>query len=285
MRDPNTGKRVSRINHESEWQWSDVPDLRLVTDKEWQAVADRLARQKKGARGRPAGTARKPRFLSGLIKCGVCGSTMVIGGRDKMGERVVCCRHQGGRACDHGRQYYIDKIEAVITEIVAEGSRNKEDLDAFVAAYTANRRKEGAQAGIRRKQAATALARAQNALNRVLDQYEEGVIEKPAMLDRSARWKAEAASAQAVLIEIPPTPDTNYDKIAARAYADAMKNLPEMLNTGNAEAPKGELRKLIESVTVFPTGPYKPYNIKVRGPIVALSLVAGAGFEPATFRL
>ena len=276
VRDPNTGNRVSRINHESEWQWSDVPGLRLVTDEEWQAVVDRLARQQNGARGRPLGTAKKPRFLSGLIKCGTCGSTMVIGGRDKTGDRVVCCRYQGGRACDHGRQYYVDKIEAFVTEIVAEGSRNKEDMDAFSAAYAESRRKEGAGAEKRRKQAATAFARAQNALNRVLDQYEEGVIDKLAMLDRSARWKAEAASAQAILIEIPPAPDTNYDTVAARAFADAMENLSKTLNTVSAEPAKIELRKLIDSITVFPTEPYKPYDIQVRGPIAALSLVAGA---------
>jgi site-specific DNA recombinase len=264
LRDPDTG--------------SDVPALRLVTDAQWRAVAERLARRKQGTRGRPAGTARQPRFLSGLITCGVCGSSMVIGGRDRMGDRVVCCRHQGGKACGHGRQYYLDKIEAVVTQIVAEFMRDKAHMDSFADAFIASHRSDGVDAAKRRKQAAAALLRAQNALNRVLDQYEEGVIEKPAMLERSARWKAEAASAQASLVEIPPAPDTDDHQAAARAYAyaDAMQNLAKLLNKGDAGAARDELRKLIDSVTLFPTEPYKPYNIEVRGPVVALNLVAGA---------
>ena len=58
-----------------------------------------------------------------------------------------------------------------------------------------------------------------------------------------------------------------------------MRDLGKTLNTVSAEPAKIELRKFIDSITVFPTEPYKPYDIKVRGPIAALSLVAGAGFR------
>ncbi|WP_371813945.1 recombinase family protein [Brucella sp. 6810] len=41
IKDPSTGKRVSRLNAESEWIVKDVPDLRIVGDELWQAVKAR----------------------------------------------------------------------------------------------------------------------------------------------------------------------------------------------------------------------------------------------------
>ena len=48
IKNPISGKRVSRPNPESEWIGAEVPELRIVDDELWQAVRDRqaeLARQ------------------------------------------------------------------------------------------------------------------------------------------------------------------------------------------------------------------------------------------------
>ena len=41
IKDPDTGKRVSRLNPESEWVIQDVPELRIVDDELWQRVKER----------------------------------------------------------------------------------------------------------------------------------------------------------------------------------------------------------------------------------------------------
>ena len=41
LKDPQTGKRVSRLNPQSEWVVTDVPELRIIDDDLWQAVRDR----------------------------------------------------------------------------------------------------------------------------------------------------------------------------------------------------------------------------------------------------
>jgi hypothetical protein len=41
VKDPRTGRRVSRLNPESEWIVTDVPELRIVDDSLWQAVKAR----------------------------------------------------------------------------------------------------------------------------------------------------------------------------------------------------------------------------------------------------
>jgi site-specific DNA recombinase len=76
VKNPDTGKRVSRLNPSSEWITTDVPHLRIVPDELWSAAKERqtLTRRAIAATGK-LGTANRPRYLfSGLTKCGVCGA-------------------------------------------------------------------------------------------------------------------------------------------------------------------------------------------------------------------
>lgn len=41
VKDPSTGKRVSRLNPEAEWIIIEVPELRIVDDALWEAVRAR----------------------------------------------------------------------------------------------------------------------------------------------------------------------------------------------------------------------------------------------------
>ena len=78
IKDPDTGKRVSRLNPQSEWIVQGVPELRIVEDELWSRVKDkhkavRIAR-KPLQDGNTLGARKRPPYLfSGLIKCGACG--------------------------------------------------------------------------------------------------------------------------------------------------------------------------------------------------------------------
>ncbi len=77
IKDPDTGKRVSRLNPREEWVTQEVPELRIVHQDLWDAVK---ARQKAVMVNSATGAEncfwerRRPRYLlSGLARCGVCG--------------------------------------------------------------------------------------------------------------------------------------------------------------------------------------------------------------------
>jgi site-specific DNA recombinase len=79
LKDPDTGKRVARMNPPSQWITKDVPDLRIVDDDLWQAVKARYAgvqRKWKAAEDdRRFNQFRRPKYLfSGLTNCGECGA-------------------------------------------------------------------------------------------------------------------------------------------------------------------------------------------------------------------
>ena len=96
VKDPNTGKRVTRLNDESEWICASLPELRIVPEELWQAAK---ARQK-SLDSTLQGLHRNPRpryLLSGLLECGECG-----GGFSKVNtERYGCSasRNKGATIC------------------------------------------------------------------------------------------------------------------------------------------------------------------------------------------
>ncbi len=109
VRDPRTGRRVQRLRQQSEWKIQDAPHLRIVSEELWQAVQRRLSSVKTAfANGESAGLCTRaysaPYLLSGFLKCGVCGSKMVVlSGRGQSGRARYGCplRHARGICANH----------------------------------------------------------------------------------------------------------------------------------------------------------------------------------------
>lgn len=89
------GRKAQRPRPESEWLRVEVPELRIVTDEQWEAVAHRFAltkrsyseRNPRGA-GRPAGSGVKY-LLASLLRCSTCGSTLEVRTRKSGAKRVA----------------------------------------------------------------------------------------------------------------------------------------------------------------------------------------------------
>jgi site-specific DNA recombinase len=77
IRHPTTGRRVYRERPSDDHVVKELPHLAIVTPELWTRVQTRFS-ARKGAQGRPPGTSRAPRLLAGLLRCGECGSSMVI---------------------------------------------------------------------------------------------------------------------------------------------------------------------------------------------------------------
>ena len=139
VRDPSTGRRVTRPNPQSEWKTSDAPHLRIVDDELWFKVQDRL-----GVHGDSGGRKHrvtKRRLLSGLLKCGVCGSGMTVNGGGDGRSRILCSRHRESASCTHKRSYYLDTVEAIVVGVLRKALAEPNLIHTFVETYVAERRK------------------------------------------------------------------------------------------------------------------------------------------------
>jgi len=104
VKDPETGKRLSRLNPAEDWLRAPVPHLRIVSDELWnqaQAIKSRYSTQS-GQKAR-----RPRRLLSGLLHCGDCGGSYTISRPGKYG----CSTHREKGTCSNGRQIAINKLE------------------------------------------------------------------------------------------------------------------------------------------------------------------------------
>ena len=110
IKDPATGKRVSRINPTEDWITADVPELRIVGDALWQAVKDRqnelavkyasTIEAVRAAQANRLNRTHRPRsLLSGLLECGSCGGSYALRGQDRYG----CSNHVMNGSCGNSR--------------------------------------------------------------------------------------------------------------------------------------------------------------------------------------
>ena len=74
IKDPETGRRVSRLNEPSRWVVKEMPELRIVERDRVKARRDSMRCDRRpDVRSRPCDR-RRPRYLlSGLVVCGACG--------------------------------------------------------------------------------------------------------------------------------------------------------------------------------------------------------------------
>ncbi|WP_245259139.1 recombinase family protein [Salinarimonas rosea] len=135
IKDPETGKRVSRPNPESAWIVQDVPELRIVDDELWQAAK---ARQEENAAdwdtsGLNFWDRKRPRYLfSGLVSCGVCGGGVV----NINAIRVGCANARNKGTCDNRQTMQREKLEAIVLDGLREHLMEPELFALFCEEYT-----------------------------------------------------------------------------------------------------------------------------------------------------
>jgi site-specific DNA recombinase len=129
VKDPETGKRIARLNPEHEWVMRDVPELRIIEGDLWERV--QAMKQRYSSR---CGNKRqsKKRLLSGLLKCGRCGGGMTI----SRGDRYYCSARREKSTCDADRGINAHELE----ERVLNGLRdillgNEALVDEFTAEF------------------------------------------------------------------------------------------------------------------------------------------------------
>ena len=293
VRDPETGRRVTRPNPPSEWKRIEVPHLRIIDQDLWDAVQKRLDETggKPGRTNRPA----KRRLLSGLIKCAVCGSGMAVNGTSKGLLRVCCSRYRESGSCDHKRSYYLHMIERGVVDIVRQLLEDPASLSAYIDSYVAERRRLVGDLTKRRSRAEAELAKAKSAHERALKNLIYGHITTESWLAVRPELERNIALAEAELARTEAPPKINLHPAAVANYKSALDNLHDVMcqDTEDAnEAFSTSLRDIVHAVLVHPVATGAPIRLEVHGKFAALigesgaiSLVAGAGFEPAAFRL
>ena len=137
VKDPETGKRISRPNPKQEWHYEDAPHLRILDEEVAEAALLRKrALGTEQARHQP----RSKRLLSGLLRCGACGGGMMIVGRDRSGPRIQCSTMRESGSCTNKARYYVEKIENGVVGALRTKLANPALVQEYVREYVQERR-------------------------------------------------------------------------------------------------------------------------------------------------
>ncbi|WP_245523692.1 zinc ribbon domain-containing protein, partial [Mesorhizobium sp. M8A.F.Ca.ET.167.01.1.1] len=85
--------------------------------------------------------------MSGLLRCGVCGSGLSVHDRDKSCKtRVRCSAVRESGSCSNRRILYLPEIEKAVLDGMREQLKAPELIEAYVRKYNEERRRLAAQA-------------------------------------------------------------------------------------------------------------------------------------------
>ena len=309
IKDPETGRRVSRRNAEHEIQVTAVPHLRIIDDELWSRVKQRQKEiwpnHKRAPQKQPDfWQARRPvHILSDKTHCAHCGGKMVAVGRDYL----ACSNARKLQTCSQSKGIRRPALTNKVVELLNDGLMRPEAVKAFVNAY----QREFNELQKHRFAASNAVKDDLTATSKKLDglydavadgMRTEGIMARISELEARIK-ELEAAQAR----QVDPTPVLMHPNLAD-AYHRKLGQLTEMLNDPVfASEAIPLIRELIDRVDLRNTS--EGWEIVLHGQLAALfnvalsdkkqahpvtdepcfinsmKVVAGAGFEPAAFRL
>jgi site-specific DNA recombinase len=320
-KDPDSGKIEYRPRSKDEWKTEDRPHLKIIDDDLWDRVRKRqeLRRRVRGdAISRGITTAKRiggadPRYLlGGLLKCGSCGARMIGDSR-----RDFICPSYSAGGCDNDLRVRRDEVHAALLEPLNEYLLNDEMTAKVRSAGEAQLR-----ALIREEEKAAKQARPSKDLQR-LDQEEadlRAITLSPTAMNAAlaalegARQEIKAKAsgnaaprisrARAKLAQVPQIMAAYRELIEdgakaltdPRAVSTAREALRQLLVDGSLVlTPNAKHTALVGAVRFVDLGEHilGLAGVKRRVKHLAatqthtshVTVVAGAGFEPATFGL
>ncbi|ADO43101.1 recombinase family protein [Ketogulonicigenium vulgare] len=313
--DPVSGKRQARPNPESAWIITDVSELRIIEQDLWDQVKSRQEGRKIEQTDREAWERRKPRFLlSGLVKCGGCGGGFSTIGKDRFG--CSNSRNKGTSVCTNRTGISRQELEGRILTALSDRLMDPDLLKVFAEEYIAERNHLAARhtddRAVKEKELAKVVKDQDALVNALLSglppERIKAKMEQLEIRQKQLERDLAAAPARNAAVRIHPK--------MADTYHDRIRGLIAGLTDPDQESEAREaIRSLIDKIVAMPVptkGKRMSLDLTLHGDlagILALSLgadlmsgqqktvceqtvtesieflVAGAGFEPAAFRL
>jgi site-specific DNA recombinase len=240
--------------------------------------------------------ARRPNYLlSGLLKCGNCG-----GGFSKISQSHYGCstaRNKG--TCDNLLIIRRDQLEDKVLDGLKHQLMHPELVTTFIGEFHREVNRQRAEQDGHHQRTARELEKAEREIRRLIEAIKSGVP-GAAVRDEMTALEAKRVELLAALKAAPP-PMPRLHPNLAELYRQKVMNLAVALNDEHDRLQAAEcLRELIEEIRLVPEqgklrielyGELSALinlaneNPRSKGTGVQITLVAGVGFEPTTFRL
>jgi len=265
FKDPETGKRVSRPNPAEKWQVVEVPHLRIVSDDLWDAAQAR----KKLYGGKRTHERRRPKHMfSGLVRCGVCGSSYTVKNRDQL----ACSAHREKGTCNNNRTIRVEELERRVLQGIERRLLAPDAIAEFLLEYHAEQKRLRAATTKKRREAEKRLGVIMRQIKSIISAIADGIATremKTTLLEIDREKEAlenELLSFEQLdtVVELHPA--------AVDAYRRAVANLQSALTSDDKERREAMdiIRSLVTSIDVLPQEGRGQVELQVCGALAEL---------------
>jgi len=258
IKHPTTGKRVSRMNPESEWVRTEVPDLRIIDENLWQAVRGRhsqisekfenVTKGVREARDKRMNELRRPVYLlSGLLECGCCGGRYSIIVKDRYG----CASHFRKGNCANSRTIRRDDIERRALSGLRDRLVSTEAVREAVAAYVEYTNRQNRERRQRVDVDRRELNKVERGIVGIMAAIEDGMYQ-PTMKARLGDLERQKSVLLARLAEIPTDVPDIHPNIA-QVYKRKVEKFIQTLDDPGLRAEVADsIRSLVGKIVLTP---------------------------------
>ena len=173
------------------------------------------ARLSTNAKRRPA------HLLSGLLRCGCCGSGLSVHDRDKTGKtRIRCSAVRENGSCSNRRIFYLQDVEEAVLRGMAEELKDTRLIETYVRAYNEERKRLAATAISRRARIERRRDRLEAERLRTIGLLIKGVLceEEGRVQLNEVRAKVREAERELSLVEETPQIVALHSRHAGQLY-------------------------------------------------------------------
>ncbi|EGO93766.1 recombinase family protein, partial [Acidiphilium sp. PM] len=275
IKDPDSGKRVSRMNPKSEWITLDVPELRIIDQDLW---GQAKARQRSVKADRETGDSnrlherqRGKYLLTGLTKCGKCGGGYSMVSADLVG----CSTARNKGTCDNRLNIRRNQLEARVLTALKDHLMNPELFAVFCEEFTRRMNERRLEASASLAVARAELKRVERELERILDLYLKEAMSVEMVKERSNKLEARKAELVKILASSQEPPPVLHPSMAV-IYRERVAALHDALQQDDTRAQAAEvIRSLVSEIVLTPQG--SALQIDVRGDLAGILTIAAAG--------
>ncbi|MEM1152419.1 MAG: recombinase family protein [Pseudomonadota bacterium] len=267
-KDPATGKRVSRLNPESEWLIRDVPELRIIDDALWERVKARQGEYNKA--DRPLHARNRPQYLlSHLVKCGCCGGGFAMHNKT----HLSCSTAKNKGTCSNKRTIRREELEQKVLAALQTHLMNDDLTAEFCRAYTQRVNELRAAHNQARHKLERELAKLEREKAKIVKSITDGVPTE-LILD-NAHYVNDRMKEVKRLLEDQPEERVIFHPNMATRYQREIRDLIETLNRPKSRAEAAmHLRGLIDKVTLTPCENEDRLIVDLHGDLAGILSVA-----------
>jgi len=287
IRNPDTGKRVFRINPPDEWIVIEKPEWRIISDELWDKAQ---ARRKKYSRStNPERSRRATRLLSGLLRCGCCGGSVTIqhSGQNGRGERYAarygCSKSKDTATCENKYTISQPELEERVLYAIREQLMSPEAWEAFIQGYEDRMKAAQRERRSRLKVAVKELKEVNTKINDILNAIENGMFHK-SMVGRMTELESRKDELEADIANPENEQKVVLHPGLRELFAKKIADLQETMTSGE-ELPRLEARQkfrdLISKITLKPINKGANWEITVHGAVAEIIAFTGEK-EPGT---